>query len=104
MPDAPTSALLFAAGCTAWMISTFAGASGSIVLVAFLTYVVRVKTIAPVTTIVSVMASPARIITWWHCIEWPVVRWYLPGAIAGAVLGGFLFTWASVRGLDLIVG
>jgi hypothetical protein len=48
MPDVQTSALLFAAGYTAWIISTFAGAFGSIVLVAFLTYVVRVKTIAPV--------------------------------------------------------
>ena len=104
MPDVRTSALLFAAGCTSWIISTFAGTSGSIVLVDFLTYVVRVKTIAPVATIVSVMASPARIITWWQFIEWPVVRWYVPGAIAGAVLGGFLFTRASARGLDAIVG
>ncbi len=87
MPDVQTSLLLFAAGCAAWIISTLAGGSGSVVLIALLSYAVRIKTIPPVVTIVGVMASPARIITWWYYIDWQVVRWYLPGAIAGAVVG-----------------
>ncbi len=50
------------------------------------------------------MASPTRIVLYWNSIHWPVVRWYLPGAIGGAVLGSWLFTWASADWLAVIVG
>ena len=104
MPDIQTSALLFLAGCASWTISTFSGGAGSIVLLAIVTHLIRLKTIAPVVTIASLMASPARIVVSWRRIEWRVVRWYLPGAIIGAMLGGWIFTWADAAWLSLIVG
>ena len=90
MPDLQTSVLLFLAGWASWTISTFSGGAGSIVLLATLTHLIRVKSVAPVVTIASLMASPARITVSWRRIEWPVVRWYLPGAIGGAMLGGWI--------------
>ena len=104
MPDLETSILLFVAGCASWTISTFSGGAGSIVLLAAVTHLIRVKTIAPVITIASLMASPTRILVSWRLIEWPVVRWYLPGAISGAIAGSWIFTWANAAWLGVIVG
>ncbi len=104
MADLWTSALLFLAGGLSWTISTFSGGAGSIVLLAVLTHLIRVRTIAPVVTIASLIASPARIAVSWRRIEWPVVRWSLPGAVAGAVLGSWIFTWAGSAWLELFVG
>ncbi len=104
MPDLRTSTLLFLAGCVSWTISTFSGGAGSVILLATVTHLIRLKTIAPVVTIASLMASPVRIAVWWRRIEWRVVRWYLPGAVTGAVLGGWIFTWADAGWLSLVVG
>ena len=104
MPDLGTSILLFVAGCASWIIGIFSGGGGSIVLLAVVTHVIRVKTIAPVITIASLMAGPTRILVSWQLIEWPVVRWYLPGAIGGAIIGSWFFTWANAAWLRVIVG
>ncbi len=104
MPDLQTSALLFLAGCASWTISTFSGGAGSLVLLALVTQLIRVTAVAPVVTIASLVAAPARISVSWRRIEWRVVRWYLPGAIAGAVLGSWIFAWAGTAWLRLIVG
>ena len=50
------------------------------------------------------MASPARIALSWRLVEWRVVRWYLPGAVAGAMLGSWLLSWVPIDWLTLIVG
>ena len=104
MPSLEASVLLFVAGFVSWTISTFSGAAGSIVLLAAVTHLIRVKAIAPVVTIASLLASPTRIVVSWKLIEWPVVRWYLPGAIIGAVAGSWIFTWANATWLGVIVG
>jgi uncharacterized protein len=104
VPDLETSILLFAAGLTSWTIGTFSGSGGSLVLLAAVTHLIRVKTIAPVVTIASLIAAPTRILVSWRLIEWQVVRWYLPGAITGAAIGSWIFTWADARWLRLIVG
>ena len=104
MPDLETTVLLFIAGCISWTISTFSGGAGSIVLLAAVTHLIRVKMIAPVITIASLIASPTRILVSWRLIEWPVVRWYLPGAICGAIIGSWIFANAGAVWLGMIVG
>jgi uncharacterized membrane protein YfcA len=104
VPDLETSILLFVAGFVSWTIGTFSGSGGSLVLLAAVTHLIRVKTIAPVVTIASLMAAPTRITVSWRLIEWQVVRWYLPGAITGAVIGSWVFTWANAHWLSLILG
>jgi hypothetical protein len=104
VPDLETTVLLFVAGCISWTISTFSGGAGSILLLAAVTHLIRVKMIAPVITIASLIASPTRILVSWRLIEWPVVRWYLPGAICGAIIGSWIFANAGVVWLSVIVG
>ncbi len=74
------------------------------VLLAAVTHLIRVKTIPPVVTIASLMASHTRILVSWKRIEWAVVRWYLPGAISGAVVESWIFTWENATWLGVIVG
>jgi uncharacterized membrane protein YfcA len=104
VPDFETTVLLFVAGCMSWTVSTFSGGAGSIVLLAAVTHLIRVGTIAPIITIASLMASPTRILVSWRLIEWPVVRWYLPGAICGAIVGSWIFAHAGAVWLTMIVG
>jgi uncharacterized membrane protein YfcA len=73
-------------------------------LLATVTHLIRVSAIAPVVTIASLMASPARILVSWRSIEWSVVRWYLPGAIGGAIIGSLIFTFANAAWLGIVVG
>ena len=104
MPSLETSLLLFAAGFASWTIGIFSGGAGSMVLLAVVTHLIRVRTVAPVVTIASLMASPARIVVSWRLVDWQVVRWYLPGAIGGAIVGSWFFTFAAAPWLRLIVG
>ena len=39
----------------------------------------------------------------WRDIDWRVVRWYAPGGMLGAALGGWLLTRLPVAWLDLMV-
>ena len=78
-----TDLALFAAGFVSWAISTLAAGGGSVLIVAAVAVILRGQAIAPVVTMTSVLASPARMILLWRWIDWRVVRWYLPGATAG---------------------
>jgi uncharacterized membrane protein YfcA len=83
MSDAPglVDLALFAAGFVSWAISTLAAGGGSVLIVAAVAVILRGQAIAPVVTMTSVLASPARMILLWRFIDWRVVRWYLPGAV-----------------------
>ena len=83
-----TDLALFAAGFVSWVISTLAAGGGSVLIVAAVAVILRGQAIAPVVTMTSVLASPARMILLWRWIDWRVVRWYCRGA-AGALLGGW---------------
>ena len=98
-----TDVALFAAGFVSWAISTLAAGGGSVLIVAAIAVILRGQAIAPVVTMTSVLASPARAILLWRWIDWRVVRWYLPGSTAGAVLGGWVFTLISPRLAQIVL-
>ena len=95
---------LFAAGFVSWVISTLAAGGGSILMVAAASTLLGGHAIAPVVTVTSLTAAPARIGLFWGHIDWQVVRWYLPGATAGAILGGWIFTLLSAHVVQVFVG
>jgi hypothetical protein len=61
------------------------------------------ESIAPAVTMASVLASPARMILLWRFIDWRVVRWYLPGTPAGALLGGWTFAHVGTQWLQVVL-
>jgi uncharacterized membrane protein YfcA len=94
---------LFAAGFVSWAISTLAAGGGSVLIVAAVAAILRGQAIAPVVTMTSVLASPARMILLWRFINWRVVRWYLPGATTGALLGGWTFAHIGTQWLQIVL-
>ena len=76
-------------------MSTFAAGGGSMLMVAAASGLLRGHAIAPVVTLTSLIAGAGRLVFFWRHVDWRVVLWYLPGAIGGALLGGWIFTWLS---------
>ena len=103
MAPSLTDLALFAAGFVSWAISTLAAGGGSVLIVAAIAAILRGQAIAPVVTMASVLASPARMILLWRLIDWRVVRWYLPGATAGALLGGWAFAHIGTQWLQIVL-
>ena len=98
-----TYVVLLLAGFVSWTISTLSGGGGSIFLIAFLGSIMRIETAAPIASVASLMASPARIALSWRRIDWRLIAWYLPGAIAGAVFGAWSLTRLDERWVTPLV-
>jgi uncharacterized membrane protein YfcA len=94
---------LFTAGFFSWAISTLSAGGGSFLLLAASSHILSGQAIAPVISTASLMASPTRIISLWRHIRWRVTAWYVPGAAAGAVLGGWLLTIIPPQGVEICV-
>jgi uncharacterized membrane protein YfcA len=101
--DTLLNGALLAAGFLAWALSTFAAGGGSMLLLAAATGLLVGHAVAPVVTLASLAGSAGRIAFFWRHVDWRVARWYLPGAISGALLGGWVFTRLSAALLQVLV-
>jgi uncharacterized protein len=99
-----TALLLALAGFLAWIVSTLAAGGGALLLIPVVTFLIGVQAVAPVVTLTTMIGEPARIYLFRKHINWRIVRWYLPGAITGAIIGGWLFATVEAEWLQLIVG
>ena len=94
MPDdvtIPRLLLLAGAGYVAWLVSILSGGGGAMLLIPVLTWTLGPRAVAPVIAMVTLFDAPVRLRLFWRHVRWDVVRWYLPGAVAGAVAGTFFF-------------
>src|SRR5438093_4041677 len=96
--------IVFFAGLVAYIISTLSGGGGSLLLVPVINFFIGGKATAPILNLGNLIGEPVRIILFWKNIEWRIVKYYLPSAIAGAVLGGWIFANIKLEWLQIIVG
>jgi uncharacterized membrane protein YfcA len=96
-------AVLAIAAFVAWLISTVAGGAGGLLLVPVVRYLYGVRAVAPVVTLGEFIGGPIRVWLFWPHVQWEIVRWYLPGAVVGAALGGWIFAKVDIQWLSVIV-
>lgn len=100
MPDhvsIPTLLLLAGAGYLAWLVSILSGGGGAMLLIPVLTWTLGPRAVAPVIAMITLIDAPIRLRMFWRHVRWEIVRWYLPGAVAGALVGTFLFAHIAER-------
>ena len=83
--------VLFVAGFLAWIVSTLGGGGGGMLMIPVVSWVAHPKAVAPSIALGTLLSSPLRVYLFWRHIDWTIVRWYVPGAIVGAMLGGWIF-------------
>jgi hypothetical protein len=95
---------LFIAGFVAFAFSTLAGGGGAMILVPVVDYFIGTRSVSPVVHLGNFIGRPARIVLFWKHVDWTVVRYYLPSAIAGALIGAWVFVELDLSYLRLVVG
>lgn len=98
------ASLLFLLGIISFTISTVSGGGGALILVPLLNWLLGVNNTAPVINLGTLIGRPSRLILFWKNIDWNVCAYYIPSAIAGALLGSFLFANINIGWLQIFVG
>ena len=96
--------IIFLTGLIAYVISTLSGGGGSLLLVPVINFFIGTRATAPVINLGNLVGEPVRIILFWKQIEWRIIKYYLPSAIAGAILGAWIFSNIKLQWLQIIVG
>ena len=99
-----TFVLLAVASAFAWFISTLAGGGSPLIMIPLLSSVLGSEAVPPVITFNVMVGSLQRTWLLWRYIDWRVTLWFMPGAIAGAILGAYTFTQLHLDWLQILVG
>jgi uncharacterized membrane protein YfcA len=96
--------VIFLSGFLAYVISTLSGGGGSLLLVPVINFLIGTKATAPVVNLGNLIGEPVRIILFWKNIQWRIVKYYLPSAIAGTILSAWIFSSLKLEWLQIVVG
>lgn len=83
--------LLAAAAALAFALSMITAGGAALLLLPVVRWTVGLEAVAPVVTVATMNSGLSRIALLREHIRWDVVRWYLPGAMVGGVVGARLF-------------
>ncbi|MEM6838201.1 MAG: sulfite exporter TauE/SafE family protein [Cyanobacteria bacterium P01_C01_bin.120] len=106
-PEFSTAAIaLFITGASfvAWFFSMLAGGGSPFILIPLLSLLLGTQAVAPVITTGLLIGNTQRSCFFWRQIDWRVTAWYLPGCLAGSVLGALIFARAKVDWLQILLG
>ncbi|MGJ3254344.1 MAG: sulfite exporter TauE/SafE family protein [Elainellaceae cyanobacterium] len=99
-----TLLLLGTVSFIAWFFSMLAAGGSPFILIPLVTVLVGSQAVAPVITTGMLVGNVQRVVFFWRDIDWMLTLWYLPGAIAGAVLGAYVFTQIHLEWLQAVLG
>ena len=88
----------------AWTISTLTGGGSPFILIPLVNVLLGASAIAPVVGTGMLVANFQRSLWFWSYTNWTVTRWYLPGAILGAILGAYSLTQINLEWLPKVMG
>ncbi len=60
--------------------------------------------VAPVVNLGNMIGRPVRLYLFWKHIDWSIVKYYVPSAILGAIVGGFVFVQLKADWIQLLLG
>lgn len=95
--------LLGLASFVSWFLSMLTGAGSPLVLIPLVSLLCGAGAVAPIITLGMLLGNSQRMVIFWQQINWPLTRWYLPGAIAGAVLGAYGLSLVRIDGLQWLI-
>lgn len=95
---------LFVASFLAWFLSMLAGGGSPFILIPMISLLLGTPAVAPVITTGLLIGNTQRGISFWHYVDWQVTAWYVPGAMVGAIIGGYGLTQIHVEGLQFLLG
>lgn len=81
-----------------------AGGGSPLVLIPLLSVLLGTSAVAPVITTGLLIGNTQRSLFFWQKIDWQVTAWYLPGCIAGAILGAYTLTRMELDWLQILIG
>lgn len=95
---------LAVASFVAWFLSMLAGGGSPFILIPLVSLLLGAQAVAPIITTGLLIGNAQRGLFFWSDIDWQVTRWYMPGAVVGAVIGCYGLTQVHAEGLQLLLG
>lgn len=95
--------LLAITSFASWFLSMLAGAGSPLVLIPLVTWLCGSTAVAPVLTLGMLLGNGQRVFMFWPRIDWQLTRWYLPGAMGGAILGAYLLSLVKLDWLQWVI-
>jgi len=95
---------LFFLGASTFTLSTISGGGGALMQIPILNFLIGISKTAPVINLGAFISRPKRIIIFWKEIVWKVFWYYVPAAMLGAVIAGWLFTEVNIVWIQVMVG
>lgn len=86
-----------------WFVSTLAGGGSSLILIPLVGMMLGTAAIPPVITIGCIFGNGERSLAYRDRINWQVIRWELPGALIGSILGVFTLTTLKLEWLTILI-
>lgn len=95
---------LLVTGVLAWFISTLTAGGAAMLVIPILGLLMGVELVAPILSVATVMANPARAFMFRHYIRMDVIRWLLPGSLCGVIIGSWLLSRSNPVWIQLLLG
>jgi len=96
--------ILVGASAVGWFLSTLAGGGSPLILIPAASALLGPTAVPPTITVGMLCGNAQRIWIYRQHVDRVVTAWFMPGAIAGAVLGAFAFSQLQVTWLGLLLG